>query len=200
MAEAANRRRGPALEVALLDAAWQELLSVGYGRFTIEGVATRAGTSRPVLYRRWPNRSDLAIAAIRHRGLRQVVEIPDTGSVRDDLVEMMRRASAGRTELAVLFSMHMGEFFSETGRTLADLRAELLRSRPQPWGVDRIIQRGIERGEIDPDRITPRIASLPTDLLRHEMLMTLQAVPDETIEDIIDGVFMPLARVQGAKS
>jgi AcrR family transcriptional regulator len=62
-----TRRRGEALEDALLDAAWDELVEVGYGRFTIDGVAARAGTSRPVIYRRWPVRSDLAIAAVRRR-------------------------------------------------------------------------------------------------------------------------------------
>jgi AcrR family transcriptional regulator len=63
-----SRRRGQALDDALLDAAWDELVERGYGRFTIEAVAARAGTSRPVIYRRWPTRSDLAIAAIRHHG------------------------------------------------------------------------------------------------------------------------------------
>jgi hypothetical protein len=48
-----TRRRGDALEHALLDAAWDELQAVGYAGLTIEAVADRAGTSRAVLYRRW---------------------------------------------------------------------------------------------------------------------------------------------------
>jgi AcrR family transcriptional regulator len=47
-----ERRRGKALEDAVLDAAWSELLDAGYARFTMETVAARAHTSRPVLYRR----------------------------------------------------------------------------------------------------------------------------------------------------
>ena len=49
---APQRRRGPALEEALLDAAWTELTERGYDEMTIDAVAVRAGTSRAVLYRR----------------------------------------------------------------------------------------------------------------------------------------------------
>ena len=189
-----SRRRGQALVDALLEAAWTELVEVGYSRFTIEGVAARAGTSRPVIYRRWPARSDLAIAAVRHHGRSTPVPTPDTGSVRDDLIETLRAASARRRELAVLFSVQMGEYFTETGQTPADLRAEFLSGRQQPFGIDTVLRRGIERGEIDPAALTPRIAALPTDLLRHELLMTLRPVPDETIVEIVDQIFLPLVR------
>ncbi|WP_371871433.1 TetR/AcrR family transcriptional regulator [Phytohabitans rumicis] len=103
-----TRRRGQELEDALLDAAWDELAAVGYARFTMEGVAARAGTSRPVIYRRWPNRAELAIAAIRHYGARQPVATPDTGSVREDMIVLLRDASASRIVLAALFSVQMG--------------------------------------------------------------------------------------------
>jgi len=187
-----TRRRGAALEEALLEAAWRELVEVGYGRFTIEAVAARAGTSRPVIYRRWPDRSELAIAAVRHFGRTTPVPTPDTGSVRDDLVALLCDAAKSRAELAALFSVQMAEFFAETGRTPADLRADFMQARSQPWGIDRVLRRGIERGEIDPERMTPRIAGLPGDLLRHELLMTLRLPPEETIVEIIDTIFMPL--------
>src|ERR1700742_3539938 len=91
-----TRRRGAALQEALLDAAWHELTTSGYGRFTMEAVAARAGTSTPVLYRRWPDRRDLALAAIRHYGDRNPVGVPDTGTLRGDLVAFLREASAKR--------------------------------------------------------------------------------------------------------
>lgn len=195
--DTSSRRRGQALEDALLDAAWKELVEVGYSRFTIEGVAARAGTSRPVIYRRWPARSDLAMAAVRHHDAGTSVPTPDTGSVRDDLIELLRSAAGRRRELAVLFSVQMGEYFSETGKSPADLRAELLSGRQQPLGVDQVLRRGIERGEISPDALTPRIAGLPADLLRHELLMTLRPVPDEVIVEIVDQIFLPLVRPRG---
>lgn len=193
-ADTPSRRRGQELENALLDAAWAELVEVGYGRFTIDAVATRAGTSRPVIYRRWPDRAKLAIAAVRHHGSQLPVVTPDTGSVREDMLELLRSASTNRTDVAVLFGVQMGQYFAETGRTPADLRAELLSGRRQPFGIDEVLQRGIDRGELDPDRITPRIARVPMDLLRHELFMTLRPVSEETIAEIIDDIFLPLVR------
>jgi hypothetical protein len=88
----------------------------------------------------------------------------------------------------------MGEYFAETGRAPADLRAEFLSGRQQPFGIDEVLRRGVERGEIDPERLTPRIATVALDLLRHEMLMTLQPVSEEAIGEIVDDIFLPLVR------
>jgi len=77
-----TRRRGAALETALLDAAWDELQVTGYAGLTMEAVADRAGTSRAVLYRRWRNRPELVIAAMRRHRPMLSGEVPDTGSLR----------------------------------------------------------------------------------------------------------------------
>jgi Tetracyclin repressor-like, C-terminal domain len=58
-------------------------------------------------------------------------------------------------------------------------------------------RRGVERGEIDPERLTPRTATVALDLLRHEMLMTLQPVSEEAIAEIVDDIFLPLVRPAG---
>jgi AcrR family transcriptional regulator len=189
-----TRRRGEALEEALLDAAWQELTALGYARFTFEGVAARAGTSRPVLYRRWPQRADLAVAAVRHFSRHEVVEVPDTGSFREDLIALLRDVTARRSALIALLSVQMGEYFTETGSTPAQLREEFLSARTGPFGFEQVMRRGIERGEIDPDRLTPRIAALPGDLLRHELLMTFQPASEKAITEIVDEIFLPLVR------
>lgn len=187
-----TRRRGAELEEALLEAAWRELVEVGYGRFTIDGVAARAGTSRPVIYRRWPDRAELAIAAVRYYASTHQVPTPDTGSLRGDLIEILTIASRSRAEVAALFSVHMGEYFAETGRTPNELRGEFLAARRQPFGIDEILERGVEKGEIDPDKLTPRIAGLPGDLIRLDLLMNRQLPSDEAIREIVDDVFLPL--------
>src|SRR5882757_3316924 len=85
-----GRRRGDELEHALLTAAWAELLEVGYPKLTMENVAARAGTSKPVIYRRWPTRAKLVLAALAHNLPMQQSDI-DTGSLRGDLLELVGR-------------------------------------------------------------------------------------------------------------
>jgi len=192
-----ERRRGKVLEDAVLDAAWSELLEGGYARFTMEAVAARAHTSRPVLYRRWPNRADLAIAAIRHFMHQHPLKIPDTGNVRGDLIALLQQFSKERALFAAFISLQMGEYFSETNTSLADLRASLLQGNHSQ--LDGVLARGVERGEIDPSKLMPRIVSLPVDLLRHEVLMTLKPVPNAVIAGVVDEIFLPLVRSQTAR-
>ena len=79
-----TRRRGAELEVALLAAARDELTDVGYAALTMEGVAARAKTSRAVLCRRWPNSPELIVAALRHHTVLAPLEVPNTGTLRED--------------------------------------------------------------------------------------------------------------------
>jgi AcrR family transcriptional regulator len=192
-----ERRRGKVLEDAVLDAAWSELFSGGYASFTMEAVAARARTSRPVLYRRWPNRADLTIAAIRHIMRKHPVNVPDTGNVRGDLIGLLQQISKNRALFAVFFSLQMSEYFSETNTSMADLRMSVLQGFHNPFGM--VLARGVDRGEIDQSKLTPRIASLLPDLLRHELLMILRPVPNAVIAEFVDDIFLPLVRVKPAR-
>jgi hypothetical protein len=62
--------------------------------------------------------------------------------------------------------------------------------------VEKIVNRAVERGEIDPARLTPRIIDLHFDLFRNEMLMTLKPVPDHVLRQIVDDIFIPLVARQ----
>src|SRR5580692_6894830 len=88
-----ERRRGVRLEDAILDAAWAELVERGYPGLTLEGVAKRAGTSRPVLHRRWPSRTALATAALGRHLAKDPIVVPDLGSVRDETRLLLRSLS-----------------------------------------------------------------------------------------------------------
>ncbi|GAA1442071.1 TetR/AcrR family transcriptional regulator [Leifsonia poae] len=188
----ARRRRGQELEDALLDAAWDELVEAGYSDFTIDGVASRAGTSRPVVYRRWPTKPELVRAAIAHESAKSRRPLPDTGTLRGDLVALMQQANETRLGFAAVLSAHLGSFYRETGSSPSDLRDIVLAGREST--IDTIYDRAIARGEVDAERLTRRIRSLPSDLFRHEVLMTLKPVPQQTIDAIVDEVVMPLLR------
>ncbi len=185
-----SRRRGAALEDAILDAAWAELIEHGYPNMTLENVAARANTSRPVLHRRWPSRTKLATAALgRHLALNPI-EVPDLGSVRAEMSLLLRKLSdRARPDLIRLLFDMTGDL-ADAKSNLADVRGEIANGRL----IRNILDRGIARGEVDPGRLTPRIVSLPGDLARHEVLMTLEPLSDDVIREIVEDIFLPLIR------
>jgi AcrR family transcriptional regulator len=191
----ATRRRGPALEAAILDAAWSELVERGYATFTLEAVALRAGTSRPVLYRRWPGRAELAKAAMKHHHSRHPISVPNLGSVREELAALLGQLSAKGASTFITIMLNMSGYFAETKSNYADLRDEMA----DRGLIEGILRRGIERGEIDPQKLTPRIASLPIDLARNEVMMTMKPVPDSVIAEILDEIFLPLVMRDGGR-
>ncbi|MGZ8177636.1 TetR/AcrR family transcriptional regulator [Williamsia sp. SKLECPSW1] len=184
-----TRRRGAELEEALLEAAWDELAAVGYAAMTFEGVAGRAGTSRPVVYRRWPTKADLVRAAIHHFYENNPVDLPDTGTLRGDLVALLEAFGRQRKDVIAIMTVRLSAYFEETGTQLVDLRNAIIRGAP-PFTAT-LLERAADRGEIPTAAVSPRILSLPLDLLRNEMVF-VAPVDRETIEDIVDEVFLPL--------
>jgi AcrR family transcriptional regulator len=193
--EMPERRRGAALEAALLDAAWEELAEKGYAGFTMDAVVRRARTSAPVLYRRWTDRDALVRAAVAHATDKTQLTVPDTGTLRGDLLELMREINETRVQFATVMSLRLAEYYRTTGTSPADLRDTLAEGRVSSRDI--IYDRAVERGEIRPGRLTGRMKRLPFDLLRNELLMTLAPVPDETLEEIVDTLFLPLVKERG---
>lgn len=185
-----ERRRGTRLEEAILDAAWAELVEGGYSSFTMEAVALRARTSRPVLYRRWPDRGELAIAALKNHLSKNPVHVGDLGSVRAELFSLLRQSADRAAPIAVIFTIEMSEYYRETNTSPADLRSRILGSEREL--IHEIFRRGVDRGEIDGAKLSKRVASLPGDLARHDLMITLKPISDRAIREIIDEIFMPL--------
>ena len=185
-----QRRRGEELEAALLQAAWDELAEVGFAKLTMESVAVRATTGVAVLYRRWPNKDDLVIAAIGHYGKTRPVEVPDTGTLRGDMLGLLRGINDGRNSFAVVVSATFSGLLSSTGLTPAEVRLRLIGDRPI-WSHE-IFRRAHERGELDLDTVPPAVLTMPFDLMRHDMLMTLKPMGPDRITEIVDDLFLPL--------
>ncbi len=185
----ATRRRGRVLEDALLVAAWEELQEGGYGSLTMERVAERAGTSRAVIYRRWPSRAELVIAAMRHHQPVLSGQAPDTGTLRGDVLAVMRKASAritaiGPDTVVGLLADLLGDEdgYQAVGAQLLRGGTEVMRS---------ILERAAERGEARAD-VPDRVARLPLELLRHELILTHRPPSKAATEEIVDQVFLPL--------
>jgi AcrR family transcriptional regulator len=185
-----QRRRGEELEAALLAAAWAELVEVGFARLTMESVAARAKTGVAVLYRRWPRKDDLVLGAIQHYGDTHPVELPDTGSLRGDMIAMLSGFSNARVSFAAVVTAVFSGLLASSGLTPAQVREKVIADRPS--SSLEIYRRARERGEIDLDRVPPIVLSMPFDLMRHDMLMTYKPIPQERVLEIVDDLFMPL--------
>jgi len=192
-----TRRRGAALEEALLDAAWAELQEAGYPSLTMEAVANRAGTSRAVLYRRWRSRAEMVITAMRRHRPMLSGEVPDTGSLRGDVLALLTRVSARLTELGpdTLYGI-LGEYFADT-ESVAAFQDQVLHIGAGVMAT--ILKHAEERGELR-QGISPRVSSLPTDLFRHELLIRRTPPSKRVITEIVDDVFLPLVQREGPHS
>src|SRR5690606_14057570 len=141
-----ERRRGSALEDAILDAAWVELDTHGYAGLTMEAVAARAGTSRPVLARRWDTRASLAVAAIRRQISRHPIDVEDRGDVRAELLDLLERASERARTAVAIFTLFATAYFGETRSSPQALRAALIEGETDALSI--ILDRAVARGEI----------------------------------------------------
>jgi AcrR family transcriptional regulator len=192
----ATRRRGAALEEAILRAAGDELVEVGYARLTMDRVAKRAGTNKNAIYRRWPNRAALGIAAYRLL-VNTDWQIPDTGELRGDVLELLRSAnrqwSTPRGDI-------VRRLFAEASNDpdlMAQMREGALDAGSNLWL--QILGRAVARGEAPPAALHPRVATVAIVLLRNEFVVRGVAnVPDSVLVEIVDEVYLPLVRGRSA--
>ena len=195
-----RRRRGAELESALLDAAWDELVQVGFATLTMESVAARAQTGIAVLYRRWANKDQLVLAAIEHYRHAHPVELPDTGTLRGDLLALLTGMSRARaTFTAVAAGAGFSGLLANTGLTPAQARTRLLGD--QALSLAQIIyRRAHDRGEIDLDRVPAAVLAMPLDLVRHDLFLHLKPLKAARIRSIIDELFLPIVENHQGRS
>jgi AcrR family transcriptional regulator len=186
---AGTRRRGQTLETAIFEAVLEQLQTVGYGGLTMEGVAAAARTGKAALYRRWPGKDELVIDALNY-ALPTAPELPERGNLRDEMVDALRH----KTEI----------INSPAGRAMQSLMAEVERGRPlvrmvyeqvfepREQLVYSAMRRGVNRGEIHPDAITPLVGEVGPAMLVQRFLGDGGPVPDDYIVAVVDELLMPL--------
>jgi AcrR family transcriptional regulator len=178
-----RRRHGAELDNEILAAAWSTLRSDGYQAFTIDAVARAVGTSRTVVYRRWPNRAALVHAAVRaHTGTIEG-HLPDTGSLAGDALAVLTTFAGRIDQIGVDVTVGLlGELdeIPEDVKTIA------------PRVLAQLIDRARERGEIGPATIPESVLTMPTTLVRYTMIAERRAPAPETVRQIIDDLFLPL--------
>jgi AcrR family transcriptional regulator len=191
-----GRRRGAALEQAILRAAIDELVEAGYAGLTMERVARRAGTNKNAIYRRWPSRPALGVAAYRELAAGEQ-PLPDTGTLRGDVLELLRRASRRWSSPVgtVLRSLLAG--VADDPELLALIQERASDAGSALWLT--VLGRAVARGEARPEALHPRVATVAVVLLRNEYVTRgIASASDDVLVEIVDEVYLPLVRGRGA--
>ena len=192
-----GRKRDRTADVRIIEAAIDTLAEVGFDSMTMDMVAARAKAGKATLYRRWPSKGELVRDAViwMSRSSVDVEHLPDTGSVREDLLSLLKPYSKdfGEKKLHVLAGL--GSFFSDH-RELAD---EATAAIFEPWtSVNRaLIKRGIERGEFSPDADVDLACQVIVAMTSYRTL-TLHQPFDKTLYGaLLDNILLPALRSAG---
>lgn len=186
-----TRRRGAELDTAIRSAVLELLAAHGPDGVTMEAVAIAAHTSKPVLYRRWPDRRallrdtliDIASASIPTH---------DTGSFRTDILAVLRgwaelfAGERGPLMRSIVMAVAADPEMAETFRTdvIGMRKAEM----------NALLARGIERGEVRADVPVEIVRELGQSVLWHRLLVTGDPITDELVVRLVDEIIEPVVR------
>jgi AcrR family transcriptional regulator len=174
-------------ESELLAVTLELLQEHGYDRLTLDAVATTAHASKATLYRRWPTKAELVIAAFIE-GVRQVAVDPDTGTLRGDLVAIGEQicghvSTQAGTIRAVLV---------EIGRN-AELNAvmqEQFLAQKEALMAE-VLARAVDRGEIKGTAVTEDLWDMLPGYLIYRFVLSGRAPSSSTVNDLVDNVIIP---------
>jgi AcrR family transcriptional regulator len=184
-----RRRHGAELDAAIRDAVLRLVGEHGAAGVTMEAVAGAAGTSKAVLYRRWPDSRTLlrdtllrtAVTAIPHE---------DTGSYRQDMLAILRGWAELFTgpQAAVI---RAGIAAAASDSELAEaFRTEVIGWRKKEMAD--LLARGVARGEVRADVPVEIVRELGQSVLWHRLLVTGDPINDELIVQLVDEVLVPV--------
>lgn len=181
------QRQGRAARVlnAILDASCEELSETGYAALRIEDVAARAGVNKTTIYRRWPTKVELVTDAIKsHLQEQSTASLPDTGSLREDLLVYFQTMLASLEQplyrgILLALNSHLDPTLDELGR---ELRTKNRRIRAG------LVERGIERGELPRKVDAELVANLISSPILLSALHHGEPVTASYIESIVDTV------------
>jgi AcrR family transcriptional regulator len=176
-----------ARETELLAVTLELLQEHGYDRLTVDAVATTARASKATIYRRWPTKAELVLAAFVE-GTRQVAVDPDTGTLRDDLLQLGEQISA-----------HVSTHVSTIRAVLVEIsRSAELDAMMQEQFLDqkkalmaRVLKQAVNRGEIDASAINEDLWDVLPGYLIYRSVLTGRAPCPRTIEDLVDNLLIP---------
>lgn len=184
-----GRPRDATRGAELLHAAQDLLLEVGYEHLSMDAVAKRAGASKSTLYRRWPSKADLVSAALE--AFEWDAPVPDTGSLRDDLMALAQvwfDPDEGRDRLFVrLWTAIPGD---------EQLRQVYLTQlvRPRAAVLAAIVRRAAQRGEVPTFTDPSSVGGILPALAFQHLVVLRQPIDATFLDHVLDDIILPLLR------
>jgi AcrR family transcriptional regulator len=178
-------------ETAILDATRELLAESGVHGLTMEGVAARAGVAKTTIYRRWHSKDELALAVLIDM-VENVVATPDLRDTRKELISFVNAA------VKILGSTLMGRVMQGLVSDLATdpELAQSFRERVVSMRiaeVKRLVERGIERGDLRPDTDIELIHELLFGPVYYRLLLSGAPLDKKLAERIVDSVLPAVA-------
>jgi AcrR family transcriptional regulator len=174
-------------EAELLAVTLELLQEHGYDRLTLDAVATTAHASKATLYRRWPTKAQLVMAAFVE-GTRQVAVDPDTGTLRGDLLRLGEQIWAHVSTHASTIRAVLVEV-SRSAQLDAMMQEQFLDQRKAL--MSHVFARAVDRGEIEASAITEDLWDVLPGYLIYRSVLTGRAPSSRTVQDVVDNVLIP---------
>jgi AcrR family transcriptional regulator len=193
-----GRRRDHTRDPEILDAAIDVLAEVGFDGMTVDMVAARAKAGKATLYRRWTSKSELVIDAVSCLKDRDAdpAALPDTGTLRGDLVAMIKPHSIEDGEKKTRVMAGIVSLLATEPQLAEAARAAIVEPRAR---VNRLLlQRAVDRGEIAPVGDLDTLALVMPAMVAYRVLMLRQPVDREFLISLVDEVLLPAAGLVGA--
>lgn len=187
-----GRKRDPGRDRDILDATLDVLAEFGYEGMTIDTVAAYAKAGKATLYRRWASKAELVIDAVA--SMKPPVDLdalPDTGSLRGDLVAFMKAPAIEDAERKLKVMAGIVSLLN-TDPSLADATQRAI-IEPHAMVNRILIQRAIDRGEVSPGCDVETLATVAPAMAAYRALFLRIPIDREYILSIIDGVVVPTA-------
>jgi AcrR family transcriptional regulator len=190
-----GRPRSVQRDQAILAAALQELTDSGFDAMSIEGVAARAHVGKTTIYRRWPSKEALVLAAIQ--SMQAEAPILDTGNLQADLRAMVEHALALGSSSPVLqkLAFRAATELAAKPEMLQGLLMQVLPTRFHDFAE--LIERARERGELRADLNTDvALGMIAGPIFYHWLLggiVSSSPPPTDLAEQIVEAIFHGLA-------
>lgn len=190
----AGRKRDLTRDAAILDAALEVLAEVGYAGMTMDMVAVRAKAGKATVYRRWSSKADLVLDAVTHlkRGQVDLDRLPDTGTLRGDLVGLIRPKTIEEERQRLRVMVGLASVLSHDAGLADAVNAAI----HEPWVEVNclLMRRAIDRGEISASVDVETLSLVIPSMAAFRMLIQRKPVDREFLVSLIDGLLLPALR------